>query len=485
MRLHRLRFDSETEAEFRAAWLRNSLRPIRLLLGAGIVIYTALFIPFDYWALPSELFTPVTAIRIANVLFLAGMLAFTYARSWARWWQGAMATAIVVMAAGNVLMTAISPPDGIFNYILAPSIILYFMVAFSMARLRFGYALATGAVLVVLYNVVMIPGGALAPPLLVGSNSLLLSGLVLGALGAHSLERYARSDFLHARELEQAYERLKRTQAQLVQQEKLASLGALTAGIAHEIKNPLNFINNFAVLNQELSRELREDLAAGRSPAEIGELVADLELNATKIAEHGKRADGIVRSMLEHSRARGGDRRPVDLNELVSEYVSLAYHGIRAHQSDFECTVETELSPGLPPVELASQEMGRVLLNLLSNAFQAVHAQRKGTSAGTYVPRVRVTTSASPGGVEISVRDNGPGIPGELRERVFEPFFTTKPAGEGTGLGLSLSHDIVVQGHGGRIEVESTPGEGTAFTVWLPAAEQPLRELVESESVRS
>jgi two-component system, NtrC family, sensor kinase len=188
--------------------------------------------------------------------------------------------------------------------------------------------------------------------------------------------------------------------------------------------------------------------------------------------------------MLEHSRARGGDRRPADLNELVSEYVSLAYHGVRAQQSDFECTVETELSPGLPPVELAPQEMGRVLLNLLSNAFQAVHAQRKGTSAGTHLPRVHVTTSASPGGVEISVRDNGPGIPGELRERVFEPFFTTKPPGEGTGLGLSLSHDIVVQGHGGRIEVESTPGEGAAFTVWLPVAEQPLPESVGSESVR-
>jgi GAF domain-containing protein len=268
--------------------------------------------------------------------------------------------------------------------------------------------------------------------------------------------------------LNAAMEELKRTQAQLVQQEKMASLGALTAGIAHEIKNPLNFINNFAQMNEELARELRDEIAAGKPAAEVDDLAADIELNSSKIAEHGRRADGIVRSMLDHSRGGTGERQPTDLNALLSEYAGLAHHGMRAQKLSFECAVEKSLDPMLPPVMSMPQELGRVFLNLLSNAFQAVHERAMSAERGTYSPAVHLSTSVSEAGVEIRVSDNGTGMPEDVRRRIFEPFFTTKAAGEGTGLGLSLSHDIVVQGHGGAIGVTSQPGEGTEFRIVLP-----------------
>jgi GAF domain-containing protein len=280
-------------------------------------------------------------------------------------------------------------------------------------------------------------------------------------------------------QLHAALSELKRTQAQLVQQEKLASLGALTAGIAHEIKNPLNFVNNFAELNQELATELRQDVAAGRAPAELDELLADLATNSAKIAEHGRRADSIVRSMLLHSRHGTGQRESVDLNALVEEYVNLAYHGKRAQQPGFNVEVTRELDPGVGEVEVVSQDLGRVVLNLVGNAFDAVtepvaagdgsRGGYHGPSGGHHVPTVSVSTRRAGEHVEIRVRDNGPGIPAEIRERIFEPFFTTKATGSGTGLGLSMSHDIVTQGHGGALEVESEIGKGAAFIVTLPS----------------
>jgi signal transduction histidine kinase/ligand-binding sensor domain-containing protein len=292
-------------------------------------------------------------------------------------------------------------------------------------------------------------------------------------------ERIRERELEHARQIEHAYHeleeahgRLKATQAQLVQQEKLASLGALTAGIAHEIKNPLNFINNFSDVSAEMIDELQaeitrlEDRLSEDETREVGAILRDLRLNLTKISEHGRRADSIVRSMLEHSRTGGGDRQPTDMNRLVDEFVNLAYHGMRAREKDFTCSVQKTLDPMLPPVAVVPQDVGRVLLNLLANAFDAVGARRQEMGDG-FAPAVTVETAATGEGVVVRIRDNGGGIPEHVRRRIFEPFFTTKASGQGTGLGLSLSHDIIVAGHGGSLTAENHGG-GACFTLVLP-----------------
>ena len=275
-------------------------------------------------------------------------------------------------------------------------------------------------------------------------------------------------------QLETSLRELRQTQAQLVQSEKLASLGQLTAGIAHEIKNPLNFVNNFADLSVELAQELRDEIAgaadrpADEVLAEVEPLLGDLQDNARRIREHGQRADRIVRSMLLHSRGGASDRGRVDLNRFVDEYLNLAFHGARANDSGFTVAVEREFDDGAGEVEIVPQEFGRVLINLLTNAFHAVaeHARAAGPD---YRPAVTARTRRDGDEVTVEVADNGTGIPATVREKIFEPFFTTKPSGQGTGLGLSLAHDIVTGVHGGRMEVDSAEGEGTTFRVILPA----------------
>lgn len=289
---------------------------------------------------------------------------------------------------------------------------------------------------------------------------------------ARERERVRDRELEQAREIERAYTELKAAQAQLIQQEKLASLGALTAGIAHEIKNPLNFVNNFAELNTELADELCETLAEHPAAfSSVADLLADVKMNAAKIEEHGKRADEIVRSMLEHSRGTKGERRAVELNMLIEEYVNLAYHGKRAQMANFNVEIERDYGGAVGSVEIVPQEIGRVLINLLGNAFDAVHeraTQTNGRDSEAYVPTVSVSTRRSGTGVEVRITDNGLGIPAAVRERVFEPFFTTKPAGAGTGLGLSMSYDIVTTGHGGSLAIESTEGEGSVLITTLP-----------------
>jgi signal transduction histidine kinase len=271
----------------------------------------------------------------------------------------------------------------------------------------------------------------------------------------------------------EAYQRLKATQEQLLVQEKLASLGALTAGIAHEIKNPLNFVNNFADLSVELMDELREDIEKHKAAIpekdyeNIEALLDDLTGNAKKINEHGKRADGIVRSMLLHSRGQTGERQPTDINKMLEEYVNLTYHGMRAQDSSFNVTIERELASDAGMIEAIPQDLSRVFLNLLNNACYAVNERAKKNGIG-FVPTLRVRSVNLGDAVEIRIRDNGMGVPPEVREKIFHPFFTTKPTGQGTGLGLSISHDIVVQQHGGQLEVETEPGEFTEFIVRLP-----------------
>jgi signal transduction histidine kinase len=283
---------------------------------------------------------------------------------------------------------------------------------------------------------------------------------------------YARYDDFRRLEaqkqaVESALAELRITQQQLVQSEKLASLGALTAGIAHEIKNPLNFVNNFASLSSEIAAELAEEIAGAADPTIVQELLEDLKSNTLRIATHGRRADSIVHSMMQHARGGQGERELVDLNALVDAHINLAFHGRRALAPDFNVAIERDLADDAGQVEVVPQEIGRVLINLLGNAFDAVGARAADESDG-FVPTIRVSSARTARSVEVRVEDNGPGIREEIRGRVFDPFFTTKPTGHGTGLGLSISHDIVELGHGGRLTVESEPGQGAAFVVVLP-----------------
>ena len=273
---------------------------------------------------------------------------------------------------------------------------------------------------------------------------------------------------------ERALQELQTAQASLLHAQKMAALGQLTAGIAHEIKNPLNFVNNFAELSGELLLELKETTAPAVAAlsederAAVDEVVEMLRGNLDKIAEHGKRADGIVKSMLEHSRGVSGERRVVDLNALIDEALNLAYHGARAQDATFNITLEREFDRGIAPIELAPQEMTRVFLNLFGNGFYATAKRARDGSATEFRPTLKVATRDLGDAVEVRVRDNGSGIAPEIGDKLFQPFVTTKPAGEGTGLGLSIAYDIVTQQHGGTIAVDSEPGEFTEFVIRLP-----------------
>ena len=277
--------------------------------------------------------------------------------------------------------------------------------------------------------------------------------------------------------LKKSLEELKSAQAQLIQSEKMASLGELTAGIAHEIQNPLNFVNNFSDVSADLIEEMNEEISL-KNHDEVKDIAHDLKSNLEKIRHHGQRASGIVKGMLEHSRTGDGEKEPTDINALADEYLRLAYHGLRAKDNSFNADFKTELDPSLPKVSVIPQDIGRVLLNLINNAFYAVNkkAARHSesnvesgavTSSDSYKPEVVVRTRLLDGKIEITVKDNGPGIPQDIQDKIFQPFFTTKPTGSGTGLGLSLSYDIV-KAHGGEIKIESREQQGTEFIITIP-----------------
>jgi signal transduction histidine kinase len=266
--------------------------------------------------------------------------------------------------------------------------------------------------------------------------------------------------------LQQALGELKATQSQLIQSEKMASLGELTAGIAHEIQNPLNFVNNFSELNKELIDELNQQAKEGKIEA-VQRLASDIKENEEKIEHHGKRADAIVKSMLQHSRASSGQKELSDINVLCDEYVRLAYHGFRAKDKSFNVTVDANFDASLPKVNIIPQEIGRVVLNLINNAFYAVGEKAK-SNVSEYTPTVKVSTKRIEGKVQIKVEDNGGGIPDAVREKIFQPFFTTKPSGQGTGLGLSLAYDIITKGHGGELNVQTEEGKGSTFFITIP-----------------
>jgi signal transduction histidine kinase len=267
-------------------------------------------------------------------------------------------------------------------------------------------------------------------------------------------------------ELEVALSDLKTMQQQLIQSEKMASLGELTAGIAHEIQNPLNFVNNFSEVSRELLSEMEEELQKGDTQEAIA-IADDIKQNLEKIHHHGKRADGIVKGMLQHSRASTGQKEPTDINALADEYLRLAYHGLRAKDKSFNTELTTNFAPDIPMANVVPQDIGRALLNLFTNAFYAIQQKQK-KEGEAFKPEVAVTTRVSGRFIKIQVRDNGTGIPDAVREKIMQPFFTTKPTGEGTGLGLSLSYDIIVKGHNGKIDIISKEGEFTEFTVVIP-----------------
>lgn len=265
--------------------------------------------------------------------------------------------------------------------------------------------------------------------------------------------------------LTQTLDELKATQAQLIQSEKMASLGELTAGIAHEIQNPLNFVNNFSEVSSELIDEMKEQLEKGNE--EDAKAIADeIKMSLEKINFHGKRADGIVKSMLQHSRTSNNKKEPTDINALADEYLRLAYHGMRAKDKVFNAAIKTDFDETIGLIKIISQDIGRVILNLITNAFYAVMEKKKLDQR--YEPTVTVSTKRVDNKIEIRVRDNGTGVPQKALDKIFQPFFTTKPTGQGTGLGLSLSYDIVTKGHGGELKVETTEGEYTEFSIILP-----------------
>jgi len=307
--------------------------------------------------------------------------------------------------------------------------------------------------------------------LLAGLFVFLLIAAILWRNNRHKQKAYAllkaqkrETDFQKSK-VEQTLDELRSTQSQLIQSEKMASLGELTAGIAHEIQNPLNFVNNFSEVNNELIEELKNELATGNAQS-ANEIMNNLKENGEKINHHGKRADAIVKSMLQHSRVSSGQKELTDINALVEEHLRLAYHGIRAKDKNFRAEMKTEFDNSIGKINVVPQDIGRVLLNLINNAFYAV-SERQRAEGERYEPTVKVRTAKENRVVEIGVTDNGNGIQQKVLDKIFQPFFTTKPTGEGTGLGLSLAYDII-KAHGGEIRVETKEGEGSEFIIQLP-----------------
>jgi two-component system, NtrC family, sensor kinase len=300
-------------------------------------------------------------------------------------------------------------------------------------------------------------------------TGMLLGGLGIFSLLAFVLYRNNRQKQKANHKLEKTLAELQSTQAQLIQSEKMASLGELTAGIAHEIQNPLNFVNNFSDVSTELVDEMNSEIIKGNLE-DAKQIAQDLKQNLEKINHHGKRAGDIVKGMLQHSRSSNGVKEPTDINALCDEYLRLSYHGLRAKDKSFNATMKTDFDASIGNINMIPQDIGRVVLNLINNAFYVVDEKRKSGSEG-YEPTVSVSTKKVNGKVEIKVSDNGNGIPQKVLDKIFQPFFTTKPTGQGTGLGLSLSYDIV-KAHGGELKVETKEGEGSEFIIQLPIVKE-------------
>jgi signal transduction histidine kinase len=487
-----LRFRAEAlEAAFRAEHTPRMARFARWPLLLGGLLFTSY--GFVDQAIAPDNAATMWAVRIAVGLAVLAVGALTFRSMGERRITALFSAAAFVAGAGLIVEAWFWADAGRLSSHSGLIVLLIYIHVLS--RMPFVVATALGWLLSVGYLV----GLALHPASdgldLAEQAAAIGAANVTAMVASYLLERYARQVFWQTRsleerqaelarqaealraangELERTLGTLQRTQAVLVQSEKMASLGRLTAGVAHEIKNPLNFVNNFADLVVEQAGELRATLGPHRvrlpseTAEEVDETLDALAVNADRIAQHGRRADGIVRSMLGHARGGAGTMEPTDLNRLVREATALAYHEFRARRTGVEVVVEEDLDPEAGTVTARVADLSRVVVNLLQNAFDAVSLRARADGAG-YTPTVTVQTRREGGRVLVCVRDNGTGMDEVTCARVFEPFFTTKPPGEGTGLGLSLAYDIV-RGHGGDLAVESAPGRGAAFTVDLPPA---------------
>lgn len=483
-----LRFrDDSSEATFLAGYEERSRPLVRAALVLGLLQYAA-FGWLDRWVAPLA-FVEVRTVRVVVCVLVAAAIAATYHAGLRRLVRpgvvGALAGGLGVVAMEWAVYHAAGAtrapvPDGglliVDGYYYA-GMMLILIYVHVLLRLRFVTATAIGAVLIGLYVAV---AALHTPPMrLANAFQFLISTQASGMVASYALERYARSEFVNARRqtasnevLAMALDRLTGAQDRLVHAEKMASLGRVTAGVAHEIQNPLNFVTNFATMTVELATDLRTLLADGlgtdAARAEAAELVGDIADNAARIEEHGVRASAVVKGMLEHGGRGAAALRPADLNALVAEHAALAESAAARTSPDGVPALAVDLDPAVGSAVVLPEDLGRVVLNLVGNAYQAVGPD------GT----VRVTTRRVGETVEIGVADTGCGMPPAVAARAFEPFFSTRPTGSGTGLGLSLAYDIVTGGHGGEIALESVEGEGTTVRVSLPAPrETPPREI--------
>jgi signal transduction histidine kinase len=487
----RLRFPPSVEEAYKADYHSRHVETLRMAFLAGFVIYSAFGI-MDYFGAPFS-YQQVWLVRFGiGCPALALTIAATYMPRFSRYMQPIGCATAIIAGSGIVRIIQITRPDELVNTHYYAGIILVMLFTSSWLRLRFWYVLAANTLIVLYYEYVAIHSQRLPETeegklLFFGINFLLLGGYIIAAFTCYSFERQNRMDFLQrrtieaeknksnaqraafaaqAKKLSRAVASLKKTQTRLVHSEKMASLGELTAGIAHEIKNPLNFVNNFSEVSAELADDLEQAVAAGKS-AEAITLTAAIRENLNKIAYHGKRADSIIRSMLQHSRKGTGEKEPIEINALLDEYLRLSYQGFRTRDKSFNARFETFFDESAGRINVVAQDIGRVVLNLFNNAFYST-AEKKKKAGDSYQPLITVSTKKTNGFVEIRVRDNGGGISQKLMDKIYQPFFTTKPAGEGVGLGLSLSHDIITQGHNGSMTVESEDGLYAEFIIRLP-----------------
>lgn len=488
----RLYFPFAVEEEYKTDYYNRNVETTRLAFLAGFIIYAA-FGVMDYFGAPVS-YKQAWLIRFGiGCPALAFTIGATYVLRLAAYVQAIGCATATVAGCCIVRIIQVSRPEELIYTHYYVGIILVMLFTSSWLRLRFRYAITANTLIIVYYEYVAVHTQRLLATkegelLFFGINFLLLGGYIIAAFTCYSFERNNRMDFLQRRtieaeknisnaqrtkletqaaELSKAVASLKKTQTRLVHAEKMASLGELTAGIAHEIKNPLNFVNNFSEVSAELADDLSEAVAVGNT-AEILVLSDSLKQNVTKIAYHGKRADSIIRSMLQHSRKGSGEKEPTDINALLDEYLRLSYHGFRMRDKSFEVRFDTHYDESIGRINVVTQDIGCVVLNLFNNAFYST-LEKKKAIGNAYEPVIALNTKKKEGLVEIRVRDNGNGISKKLMAKIYQPFFTTKPAGEGVGLGLSLSHDIVTKGHGGTLTVESKEREFAEFCIRLPA----------------
>ncbi len=475
-----LRFrDPAAEDAFRADYVERSWPLVRAALVLGLVQYAA-FGWLDPWVAPVA-FGTVRAVRIAVCGVVVLGIAATYLPRIRRWVRPAAAVALVsglgVVAMEWAVQHAVQlsgllvPAQGllILDGYYYSGLMLVLIYVHVLLRLRFVTATLIGTVLIALYLAV----ASLFTPALYLANAaqFLLSTQLTGMVASYALERYARYEFAHARRqaesnavLETALRGLTAAQDRLVHAEKMASLGRVTAGVAHEIQNPLNFVTNFAGLALERVADLRAGLAD--PDEETAEALDDIALGVSKVAEHGERASGVVRSMLDHSRGGPSARAPVDINALMAQHAALAEHAAHAEAPP----VTLDLDPEVGTAVVSASDLGRVVLNVLGNAY---HALREAPTPSSEGPLLQLTTRRQGDNVQVEVADRGAGMPAQVADRAFEPFFTTKPTGSGTGLGLSLAYDIVTEGHGGEIVLESQENVGTTVRMVVPAPRLP------------